>query len=182
MAAQDAYEHDPVSHAVAHHLVAIAELKDEYGYARVSDVARRLGITRGSASITLKGLKQRGLVTMDERRFLDLSADGWDIAESIQAKKAVMKELFVRVLGVDPEQAEQDTCQLEHLVSAPTAERAERLLRFLDSGNGVVPEFLEAFARFGGAEKKAPPEKRATKKSRPARKRPKGRKPRSKGE
>ena len=105
MAAEDTFDHDPVSHSVAHHLVAIAELREEYGYARVSDVARRLGITRCSVSITLKGLKQRGFVTMDERRFLGLSEEGTAISDSIQAKKAVMKEFFVRVLGVEPEQA-----------------------------------------------------------------------------
>ena len=36
------FEQNAVSHSAAHHLVAIAELLSEYGYARVSDVARLL--------------------------------------------------------------------------------------------------------------------------------------------
>ena len=70
------FEHNPITHSAAHHLVAIAELLEKFGYARVSDVARLLEITRGSVSVTLKGLKQRGLVTEDGRRFLGLSDDG----------------------------------------------------------------------------------------------------------
>ena len=165
------FDHEPVSHSVAHHLVAIAELLEEYGYARVSDVARRLGITRGSVSITLKGLKQKGLVTDDERRFLGLSDQGRAITDSIRAKKAVMKDLFTRVLKVEEEQAEQDTCQVEHLISPGTAFRAQRLLDFLDSGASEADAFLAAFGDYAdgngsGTSKKASAGKKARRKAR----------------
>ena len=165
MTTRSRFDHEPVSHSVAHHLVAIAELLEEYGYARVSDVARRLGITRGSVSITLKGLKQKGLVTDDDRRFLGLSEDGRTITDSIRAKKAVMKDLFVRVLMVDEEQADQDTCKLEHLISPDTAIRAQSLLDFLDSGADEAQGFLDAFSSFaggngGGRSRRKPAKKR----------------------
>ena len=149
MAAKRAFQHDPVSHAVAHYLVSIAELHEEYGYARVSDVARRIGITRGSASITLKGLKQKGLVTEDDRRFLGLSDDGQAIADSIRAKRVVMKDLLVRLLGVPEKTAEEDTCQIEHLISAETATRAARVLKYLDKDDRTVKAFLRG-AHGGG--------------------------------
>jgi len=143
-----AFDQNPVTHSVAHHLVAIAELLDEYGYARVSDVARRLEITRGSASITLKSLKHRGLVTEDDRRFLGLSAEGEAIARSIRARKAAIGMLFVQVLGVEPRQADEDTCKIEHLISVHTAERATRFLRFLTSRTPEVQAFQAAWSRF----------------------------------
>ncbi len=142
------FDKNPVTHSVAHHLVAIATLLDEYGYARVSDVARRLEITRGSASITLKGLKQRGLVVEDDRRFLGLSEEGLAIARSIQAKKKVMKRLFVELLGVDDEQADIDTCKIEHLISDQTASAALVMLRFLETEKNEVDGFLRVFKRF----------------------------------
>ncbi len=144
------FEKNAVTHSVAHHLVAIATLRDEFGYARVSDVARQLSITRGSASITLKGLKQRGLVIEDARRFLGLSEDGLRIARTIQAKKKVMRRLFVEWLGVDDEQADIDTCKIEHLISGETASAALRMLRFLEAGGEEVAGFLREFERFAG--------------------------------
>jgi len=143
------YDQNPVSHSAAHHLVAIAELLDEYGYARVSDVARSLGITRGSVSVTLKGLKARGLVTEDDRRFLGLSEDGARIARGVMAKKQVLKGLLIDLLGVEEAQADQDTCKIEHLVSDETAARASRALMFLRSGDPVVERFLESLRAFG---------------------------------
>jgi DtxR family transcriptional regulator, Mn-dependent transcriptional regulator len=134
--------------AFDHHVVAIADLIQEFGYARVSDVARMLQITRGSVSVTLKNLKQRGLVTEDERRFLGLSEEGQRIARAVRARKQVMKELFLDVLGVAPEQAEIDTCKIEHLISAHTAGRTIRFLRFIQSDVPEARAFREALARF----------------------------------
>ncbi len=142
------FDENPVSHSAAHHLVTIAELHEEYGYARVSDVARRLAITRGSASVTLKRLKQRNLVTEDKRGFLGLSDEGDHIARSVRAKKLVMKALFVDLLGVEEKQAELDTCMIEHLVSDATAKRASRMLFFMQSGAEEAQQFLGALARW----------------------------------
>jgi Mn-dependent DtxR family transcriptional regulator len=142
------FEHNPITHSAAHHLVAIWELLEEYGYARVSDVARLLEITRGSASITLKGLKARGLVTEDDRRFLGLSGEGEKIVRSVIAKKRLLRKFFVEVLRVDEEQADIDTCKIEHLISNRTAERVARFFRYLDSGDRSARAFVEGFERF----------------------------------
>ena len=142
------FDSNTVTHSAAHHLVAIAELRDEFGYARVSDVARALEITRGSVSVTLKGLKQRGLVTEDDRRFLGLSELGDRIARSVQARKKVMKRLFVDAVGVDKEQADVDTCKIEHLVSNRTAAHATKFVRFLQSDAPEAVAFRERFAAF----------------------------------
>jgi len=143
------FDQNPVSHSAAHHLVAISELLDEFGYARVSDVARLLDITRGSVSVTLKGLKGRGLVTEDERRFLGLSEEGAQIARGVMAKKLVLKQLFIDLLGVSEEQADQDTCKIEHLVSDETAARASRALLFLRSGTPEGTAFISELRKFG---------------------------------
>lgn len=139
---------NPVTHSAAHHLVAIESLVEEFGYARVTDVAQRLSITRGSASITIRNLKTRGFVESDPRGFLHLSDDGHKIVRGVQAKKSVLKKLFTDLLGVDEEQANVDACKIEHLVSGKAAERITRLLRFVESGCPEADRFLEAFSAF----------------------------------
>jgi DtxR family transcriptional regulator, Mn-dependent transcriptional regulator len=109
-----------ITHSGAHHLLAILELTNKRGYARVSDVAKSLHITTGSASTNLKGLKQRGFVTEDENKFLVLSEEGRMLAEGILARRGILQSFFVDVLGVSPEQAEVDACKTEHLLSKET--------------------------------------------------------------
>jgi DtxR family Mn-dependent transcriptional regulator len=111
------FEHNQTTHSVAHHLMAIYDLLNEHGYARVTDVAKKLNITRGSASLTLKAIKEKGLVLEDENRFLLLSDRARQIVTRIKERNKIFYTFFTDVLGVEEEQAEIDACKIEHLIS-----------------------------------------------------------------
>lgn len=122
------FDANELTHSAAHHLLAIHEQGAQYnGWARVSDIARQLGITRGSVSIALRSLKARGLVTADEHRMVKLTAIGLEIVTDLAAKKATVKSFLIEVLGVPAEQAEIDGCKIEHLISRQTHDRLQRL-------------------------------------------------------
>jgi Mn-dependent DtxR family transcriptional regulator len=143
------FEANELTHSAAHHLLAIHELGLEYGgWARVSDIARQLGITRGSVSINLRALKKRGLVATDEHRMVKLSAKGLKIAHGVMAKKATVMAFLTDVLGVPSEQAEIDSCKVEHLISHPTSERLLHFVRFLISEDPAAQELLARFRDF----------------------------------
>ena len=123
------FAENKISHSGAHHLLAIYELTEKRGYARVTDVARFLDITTGSASTNLKSLKSRGLVVEDENRFVSLSEDGSQLAVLILKRREVLIDFFTSVLGVDPGQAEIDACKTEHLLSMQTTEKMQAFAR-----------------------------------------------------
>lgn len=113
-----------LTHSAAHHLIAISEIGQQYGgWARVSDIARHLNITRGSVSINLRTLKKRGLVETDEHHMVKLSDEGSRIVQGVTARKSAVKALLRHVLGMSEEQAEVDSCKVEHLISGLAAER-----------------------------------------------------------
>src|SRR5947199_5821368 len=123
------FEANELTHSAAHHLLAIHELGAEYGgWARVSYIAKQLGITRGSVSINLRTLKKRGYVDTDEHRMVKLSAKGLEIVQAVQSKKAAFKSFLTDVLGVSEHQADVDSCKIEHLISAETTARLEQFL------------------------------------------------------
>jgi Mn-dependent DtxR family transcriptional regulator len=126
------FEHNSISHSAAHHLMAIHDLIERYGYARASDVAKLLNITRGSVSISLRPLKESGLVVQDENRHLRLSPAGSALVEAIKTKRHLLRRLLHDVLEVAEPQAEIDACKLEHLVSNETARRVLAFLRYFD--------------------------------------------------
>lgn len=139
------FDQNVITHSAAHHLMAIDALIQRLGYARVSDIARQLNITRGSVSISLGPLKKAGLVEQDENRHLRLSGQGQHLVDAIKTKRHLMERLLAEVLGVPQEQAEIDACKLEHLVSNATAQRLLSFLRFLDSAAGRGKEFVDAW-------------------------------------
>lgn len=125
-----AFSENEITHSAAHHLLAIYELAQDRGYARVTDVAKNLQITTGSASTNLKGLKARGLVMEDDNRFLSLSPSGENLAKAILYRRALLLRFFTEVLKVNAEQAEIDACKTEHLLSRETTIKMQE---FLDS-------------------------------------------------
>jgi DtxR family Mn-dependent transcriptional regulator len=142
------FEANELTHSVAHHLLAIQDAGCRYGgWARVSDIARRLAVTRGSVSIMLRSLRNRQLILTDEHRMVRLSPRGERIAQNVIAKKAVLKGFLADVLRVPEPQAEIDSCKIEHLISRDTAERLAQLMRFLGSGDPAVHDIVERFHR-----------------------------------
>lgn len=123
------FEENDITHSAAHHLLAILELKEKRGYARVTDVARHLNITTGSASTNLKSLKSKGLIDEDDNRFLSLSQEGEALAKAVIARKKIIYKFLTDILKVEAEQAEVDACKTEHLISAETARKLEKFVK-----------------------------------------------------
>jgi Mn-dependent DtxR family transcriptional regulator len=143
------FDANEVTHSVSHHLLAIYELGREYGgWARVSDIARRLDITRGSVSINLRGIKARGLVVEDDHRQVKLSSKGLKIAHDILAKKTAIKAFLQKVLGLSEEQAEVDSCKIEHLLSAALAERLVHFMKLMLSDDAAARALLGQVRKF----------------------------------
>ena len=78
------FSNAPVTHSMVHHLVAVADLVELRGYARVTDLGRELGLTRGSVSLTMKGAVRMGLAKQDENRFYTLTAEGTRLVASVR--------------------------------------------------------------------------------------------------
>ncbi len=123
------FEENNITHSAAHHLLAILELREKRGYARVTDVARELNITTGSASINLKSLKAKNLIIEDENKFLALSEEGEAVAKAVLMRKKLLYNFLANILKVKPEQAEIDSCKTEHLISAETAKKLQEFIQ-----------------------------------------------------
>ena len=69
----------------------IADLIDEKGEARGSDVALRLGVANATVVKTLKRLQDAGLVTQEPYRSIFLTGDGWKMAEDGRRKHKIVE-------------------------------------------------------------------------------------------
>lgn len=137
------FEENKITHSAAHHLLAVMNLKKDRGYARVTDVAKYLDITTGSASTNLKNLKQKGLISEDDNKFLVLTKHGEALARAVIARKEIFKKFLTQFLHVSEKQAEIDACKTEHLLSHETSERLLAFIRLLSDKCAVDWEKLE---------------------------------------
>ena len=141
------YEDNALTHSAAHYLMTIHDLLQTQGYARVTDIAKRLNITRGSCSISLKPLKKRGLVVEDANKFLQLSPEGRRLALVVEKNDELLETFFRDTLGVATEQAEIDACKIEHLLSIESSVKLAAFIRVIRSDQKVVKEFLKVLKK-----------------------------------
>lgn len=116
------YTYSNLSHSRAHYLLAIESLRDGLGYARTTDVAEMLEVSRGAASMALSQLKKRGWVTEDPNRFLLLTAEGKKMTRLVSRNYEVLRSFFESVLGLSSELATEEACKMEHLITVETSD------------------------------------------------------------
>jgi len=109
-----------ITHSMAHYLLTIHKLKEEKGYARVTDIAKELHLTKGSVSTALNSLKKKDLIVEDESKFLSLSDLGHEEVHRMLSSRTLMYYFLKDILKVDNEIAHKDSCLVEHLISDET--------------------------------------------------------------
>ncbi len=139
---------DSLSPSHEHYLRAIWEVRTRQGYARLTDVARELGISSATLSVGLKPLEARGLIGHDEHRFLTLTMNGERSAREVHHRYTVLRTFLEEVLSIDPSVAEREACLIEHDISAHTADRFVDLLKMMREDSAVRELFHERFSRY----------------------------------
>ena len=118
---------DHQSELAGDYVELIADLIDERGEARGTDVAMRLGVANATVVKALKRLQDQGLVTQEPYRAIFLTGDGWKLADDGRRKHRIV-EGFLLSLGVSPETARIDSEGIEHHVSEETLRAMARFL------------------------------------------------------
>ena len=122
-----------VNTAGENYLEAILILEDCKKVVRSVDLAEQMGVTKPSVSRAVHILENEGLVIIDRDHFLHLTEAGREIAEKIYERHVFFTKALIR-LGVDPDQAETDACELEHVISDKAFSILKARCRGADAG------------------------------------------------
>ena len=105
----------------------IADLIDEKGEARGTDVALRLGVANATVVKSLRRLQDMGLITQEPYSAIFLTAEGWSLAEEARRKHRIVED-FLLAIGVGADTARIDSEGIEHHVSEETLKAMARFL------------------------------------------------------
>jgi DtxR family transcriptional regulator, manganese transport regulator len=106
---------------------AIADLIAGSGEARVTDLARELGVSHVTVNRTIARLQRDGYVTSLPYRSIFLTPAGEKLAVLARRRHEIV-ERFLRSLGVSPAAAARDAEGIEHHVGPETLAAFERAL------------------------------------------------------
>ncbi len=93
-------------------------------------IAERLHQSGPTVSQTVARMERDGLLVVDERRIIQLSPRGLELARAVMRKHRLAERLLTDVIGLEWEKAHEEACRWEHVISEDVE---RRLLELLDS-------------------------------------------------
>ncbi len=108
------------------YLESILNIAREQPVVHRIDVAKRMNVSQAAVNKAVKLLTEKGYVYEDGKH-LYLSPTGKAYAEEVYEKHCILRD-FLEKLGVSAPRAEEDACNMEHVVSDETFERMKKFL------------------------------------------------------
>lgn len=124
------------------YLETIYILQQRTGYVRSIDIAREMNYSKPSVSNGMRILRELGYITMAQDGQICLTDSGSNRAKEVYARHLLIREFFIKKLGVNADTAEIDACKIEHVISDETYEKLQRFM-----GGALSEDYLREKAK-----------------------------------
>lgn len=84
---------------------------------RSVDVAEKLGVSKASVSKAVAGLREAGYLDQAHYGSITLTQRGLERGRAVLERHEMLTRFLSKGLGIDPEVAEHEACQMEHAIS-----------------------------------------------------------------
>lgn len=111
------------------YLETILLLYNKNGYVRSIDIANELNYTKPSVSRAMSILKNSDYITMDKNGHILLTDKGKLTAEKINERHKLIANFLINALGVSEENAYNDSCRIEHVISEESFQKIKEYLK-----------------------------------------------------
>lgn len=123
---------DVVSESMEDYLKAIFNVIAKQQVARPKDIVRILKVSAPSVTGALHSLAEKEFIHYNPYDLITLTKKGEEAARDVVRRHDVLLNFFVKVLLIDPKEAEEVACRMEHAVSSNVLERFVRFAEFLE--------------------------------------------------
>jgi DtxR family Mn-dependent transcriptional regulator len=130
------------------YLEAIFNLAKEKRVVRVRDIAKRLSVKMPSVTNMLKTLSEKGLIDYEKYEYLELTEKGSAVGQEIDRRHGIFRSFLTDILKIDYDQADEDACRMEHVVSPDTIEAFVDFMEFVNSCPRGGASWLEYFNEY----------------------------------
>ena len=118
-----------ISSNMEDYLEAVYHFENRSGFARVSEIAGKIGVKKSSVNTALKNLSNRGLLTHEKYGSASLTKAGKRLASELQGKEDILFRFLTKYLSIQPDMAREEACKMEHSISKLTFSRLKNFLR-----------------------------------------------------
>ena len=112
------YNHTKNNQSGEDYLECVLTLSRQQTIIHRIDVAKRMNVSQAAVNKAIKILVEKGYVYEDGKH-LYLTEEGKNYAEAVYEKHCIIRDYLI-VCGVSAAAAEEDACNMEHLISEET--------------------------------------------------------------
>lgn len=84
---------------------------------RSVDVASKMGVSKASVSKAVSSLKAVGMLDQPFYGDITLTEEGYEYGRSVLRRHDMLTSFLTKKIGLDPDIAEKEACQMEHAIS-----------------------------------------------------------------
>lgn len=139
---------EQLSESLEDYLEAIFHIETKKHAARAKDIADRMNVSSSSVTGALRLLSEKGLVNYAPYDLITLTPEGKSVAEDVVYRHETLRNFFVKILSIAPEEAEDTACKMEHGISTLILDRLTQFIKFLETCPAENREWLEGFEAF----------------------------------
>ena len=129
-------DNDIMTSSLEDYLEAVFVVSKQKNSVRLTDVAEYLGVSKPSVNRAINTLTQNGYLEHVTYGDIEITPQGESYAANVLRRHKLIKHFLIDELGVDEKTAEQDACQMEHVMSASTIDKLYEYLERQDGYNG----------------------------------------------
>ncbi len=103
-----------------------------------AQLARKLNISRASVSEALSKLVSKDLIKYNSYEAITLTRKGLEDAQQIYAKHHILKNFFENVLEITPQEASENACKVEHIISQNILDKMTEFTEFYNKNKDSI--------------------------------------------
>ena len=117
------------------------------GYAKVTEISNSLNVKKASVTGALNTLSAKKLINYEPYSKITLTKTGEDFARTIHEKHENLREFFENVLGLSKEEASENACRMEHIVSENFFTNFVKFSDFIRDYSKQNPDFIRQYKK-----------------------------------
>jgi DtxR family Mn-dependent transcriptional regulator len=137
-----------LSASLEDYLELICTLMEESDCVKAIELSRRLNVSRASVSEALAKLAKKNLIIYEAHKGIIITPEGLKLAKDVMEKHKVFTNFFEQTLGLDFQEAEENACKIEHVIS----EKLFNKIKLFNDYCNANLEFTEKFKMEVGCE------------------------------
>ena len=117
------------------------------GHAKVTEISNALNVKKASVTGALNTLSAKKLINYEPYSKITLTKTGEDFARTIHEKHENLREFFENVLGLSKDEASENACRMEHIVSEKFFTNFVKFSDFIRDYSKQNPDFIRQYKK-----------------------------------